>query len=184
MRKCCAVLCLVAQLYLALCNTTYFKPSRLLCLWGFSRQEYWGGLPFPTPGDLPYPGIKPESPALVGRFSTTEPPEKPMILDCAVLWLVALSFLTVCHPMECSPPGSSVYGDSPGKNTGMGCHALLQGIFLTQESNPCLLCLLHCRQILYCLSNHKYQSKHVNKQFYASIKCLDLLVLCTLLERK
>ena len=41
----------------------------------------------------------------------------------------------------------------PGKNTGMGCHALLQGIFLTQESNPCLLCLLHCRQILYLLSH-------------------------------
>ena len=42
--------------------------------------------------------------------------------------------------------------DSPGKNTGMGCHALLQGIFLTQGLNPCLLCLLHCRWILYQLS--------------------------------
>ena len=39
--------------------------------------------------------------------------------------------------------------DSPGKNTGVGCHALLQGIFLTQESNSCLLHLRHCRQILY-----------------------------------
>ena len=39
--------------------------------------------------------------------------------------------------------------DFPGKNTGVGCHALLQGLFLTQELNPCLLCLLHCRQILY-----------------------------------
>ena len=37
---------------------------------------------------------------------------------------------------------SSVHGDSPGKNTGVGCHALLQGIFLTQGSNPCLLYLL------------------------------------------
>ena len=42
---------------------------------------------------------------------------------------------TLCDPMDCSPPGSSVYGDSPGKNSGMGCHALLQGIFLTQGSN-------------------------------------------------
>ena len=42
--------------------------------------------------------------------------------------------------------------DSPGKNTGVGCHALLQGIFLTQELNPCLLNLLHCRQIPYPLS--------------------------------
>ena len=47
------------------------------------------------------------------------------------------------NPMGYSPPGSSVHGDSPGKNTGVGCHALLQGIFLTQRSNPSLLCLLH-----------------------------------------
>ena len=39
--------------------------------------------------------------------------------------------------------------DSPGKNTTVGGHALLQGIFSTQGLNPCLLCLLHCRQILY-----------------------------------
>ena len=38
--------------------------------------------------------------------------------------------------MDCSPPGSSVHGDSPGKNTGVGCHALLQGIFPIQGSNP------------------------------------------------
>ena len=38
--------------------------------------------------------------------------------------------------MDCCLPGSSVHGDSPGKNTGVDCHALLQGIFLTQGSNP------------------------------------------------
>ena len=38
---------------------------------------------------------------------------------------------TLCDPMDCSMPGFSVYGDSPGKNTGVGYHALLQGIFLT-----------------------------------------------------
>ena len=43
---------------------------------GFSRQEYWSGLPFPSPGDLPDPGIKPESPALLADFFT-EPPMKP-----------------------------------------------------------------------------------------------------------
>ena len=42
-----------------------------------------------------------------------------------------------------SPPGSSVHGDPPGKNTGVGCHALLQGIFPAQELNPRLLRLLH-----------------------------------------
>ena len=59
---------------------------------------------------------------------------------------VAQSCVTLCDPMDCSPPGSSVHGDSPGKNTGVGCHALLQGIFPTQGSNPGLL---HCRRILY-----------------------------------
>ena len=47
----------------------------------FSRQEYWRGLPFPTPRDLPDLGIEPTSvvsPALAGRFFTTEPPGKPM----------------------------------------------------------------------------------------------------------
>ena len=45
---------------------------------GFSRQEYWSRLPFPSPGDLPDPGIKPKSPALTGRFFTTEPHGKPL----------------------------------------------------------------------------------------------------------
>ena len=45
---------------------------------GFSRQEYWSGLPFPSPGDLPDPGIKPGSPALETDALTSEPPGKPM----------------------------------------------------------------------------------------------------------
>ena len=43
----------------------------------FSRQEYWNGLPFSSPGDLSNPGIKPVSPVLAGRFFTTKPPWKP-----------------------------------------------------------------------------------------------------------
>ena len=43
---------------------------------GSSRQEYWNGLPFPSPGDLPYLGIESTSPALAGRFFTSEPPRK------------------------------------------------------------------------------------------------------------
>ena len=69
---------------------------------------------------------------------------------CAVLCWVIQSRLTLCDPMNCSPPDSSVHGDSPGKNTGVGCHALLQGIFPTQGSNPGLP---HYRQILYHLSH-------------------------------
>ena len=44
---------------------------------GFSRQEYWSGLPFPSPGYLPHPGVKPASPTLAGGFLTTEPLAKP-----------------------------------------------------------------------------------------------------------
>ena len=51
-----------------------------------------------------------------------------------VLRLVTQTCPTLCDPVDCSPPGSSVHGDSPGKNTGVGCHALLQGIFPTQVS--------------------------------------------------
>ena len=53
-------------------ETPWTVPARLLCPWGFSRQEYWSGLPFPSPGDLPHPGIKPEFPALQADSLPTE----------------------------------------------------------------------------------------------------------------
>ena len=62
---------------------------------------------------------------------------------CAVLCIVAQSCPALCDLMDCSPPGTPVHGDSPGQNTGVDCHALLQGIFLIQRSNPDLLSLLH-----------------------------------------
>ena len=65
--------------------------------------------------------------------------------------LVTQSHLSLCSPMNWSPPGSSVLADSPGKNNGVGCHALLQRIFPIQGWNPGLL---HCRWILYQL-NHQ-----------------------------
>ena len=58
---------------------------------------------------------------------------------------------TLCNPMDYGPPGSSVHGDSPGKNTGVGYHALLQGIIPTQRSNPGLP---HCRRNLRHLTHH------------------------------
>ena len=67
-----------------------------------------------------------------------------------MLCLVAQLCPTLCDPVDCSLPGSSVHGDSPGKNTRVGCHALLQGSFPTQGSNSGLL---HCRWILYHLSH-------------------------------
>ena len=164
----------------------------------FSKQEYWSGLPFPSPGDLPDPGIEPAS-RVSGGFSTPEPAGKLSIsfLKYASTWIpntsgpgishkglwsklntmqklilrmdrvenlifqsdvdsyrfccccVVQLCPTLCDPMNCSPPGSSVHGDSPGKNTTAGCHAFLQGIFPTQGLNPGLP---HCRRILYQLS--------------------------------
>ena len=98
----------------------------------FSRQEYWSALPCPPPGVLPDPGVEPVSvmsPELVGS-------------EC-VRANSLQSFPTLCDPIGCSPPGSSVHGDSPGKNTGVRCYALLQEIFPTQGLKPHLLCLLH-----------------------------------------
>ena len=51
----------------------------------------------------------------------------PVLLYLEAMYLVTQLCLTLWNPMDYSPPGSSVYGDSPGKNTGVGCHALLQG---------------------------------------------------------
>ena len=72
-----------------------------------------------------------------------------IIYVCAVLCLVAQLCLSLCDPMDCTLPGSSVHGESPVKNTGVDCHALLQRIFPTQGLNSGLL---HCRWILCQLS--------------------------------
>ena len=83
---------------------------------GFSRQEYWSGLPLSSLGE----SSQPRSPTLQADSLPSEPPEKP-------------------------------------KNTGVGSLSLLQGIFLTQDLN---WCLLHCRRILYQLS-------HQGSHFYS-----------------
>ena len=55
------------QLFATLWTVAHQAPLPM----GFSRKEYWSGLPIPSPGDLPNPGLKPESPAFAGRFFTT-----------------------------------------------------------------------------------------------------------------
>ena len=62
---------------------------------------------------------------------------------CVCVCLVTQLCPTICNPMDCDLPGSSIHGISPGKNTGVSCHFVLQGIFPTQGLNLCLLCLLH-----------------------------------------
>ena len=116
---------------------------------GFSRQEYGSRLPFPSSGDLPNPGVKPKSSAVQGDSLPSEPPGPWQYLACcAVLCSVTQSCPTLWDPVDwlIYPRGS------PGKNTGVGCHAILQGIFPTQGSNSGLL---HCWQIFFYHLSHQ-----------------------------
>ena len=74
---------------------------------GFPRQEYWSGLPFPSSGDLSHTGIKPVSPALAGRFFTTEPPGKPThnVNSSFIQFSSVVTQLcpTLCDPMDRMP---------------------------------------------------------------------------------
>ena len=76
--------CLVTHLYPTLCDPWTVACQAPLSM-GFSRQEYWSGLPFPLPGDLPNPGIKPRSPALQGN---SLPPELPSKLRRLIIWYI------------------------------------------------------------------------------------------------
>ena len=70
------------------------QPARLLYPWGFSRQEYWTGLPCPPPGDFPKPGIEPRSPTLQADSLAAEPQGKPRNTGVGSLSLLQGIFLT------------------------------------------------------------------------------------------
>ena len=74
----------VAQLCLILCNPMTVAHQAPLSM-EFSRQEYWNGLPFPSPGDLPNPGTEPRPPALQEDALPFEPPVKPVSLQILLL---------------------------------------------------------------------------------------------------
>ena len=152
----CARTLQVAQSSLSLCDPMDCSPAPPgSSIHGISQARILEWLPSPTPGDRPDPGIEPLSLPPLGLEVESLPlphlgsPIETCTHACAVLCLVTQSRPTLCDSMDC-PPGSSVLGFSPGKNTGVGYRALLQGIFPTQGSNPGLL---HCRQILYPLSH-------------------------------
>ena len=109
------------QSCLTLCNPRDGSPPGSPSL-GFSRQEHWSGLPFPSP------------------------------MHESEKWKWSHSVVSdSSDPVDCSLPGSSAHGIfQASKNTGVGSNSLLQGIFLTQGSNPCLL---HCKSIFHCLSH-------------------------------
>ena len=106
-----------------------------------------------------------------------------LYVNCIVLskslkmWVIYLNMILhsadsyLCDPMDCSPPGCSVPEDSPGENTGMGCHALLQGIFPTQGSSPGLL---HCRWSLYQLSHKEspWKKKVISITSHLCVLCM------------
>ena len=73
-------------------------------------MEYWNGLPFPSPGDLPHPGIKPRSPELQADAVPSEPPGKPQFIHAAAAAKSLQSCQTLCNPIDGSPPGSAVPG--------------------------------------------------------------------------
>ena len=77
---------------------------------GFLRQEYKSGLPFPPPGDISDPGISSLSPALAGRFVTTQPPRKSILIIAATAAKSLQSCPTLCDPIDGSPPGSAIPG--------------------------------------------------------------------------
>ena len=140
---------------------------------GFFRQEYWSGLPFPSPGDLPDPGMEPTSlmsPALAGGFflslappgksSSCSSSSKQLVcvfsglscgeqfeLDACMLSCFVLSDSLGPHGLQ--PARLLCPWDSPGKNTGAGCHAYLRGIFPTQGWNPHSCVSFTDRQVLY-----------------------------------
>ena len=137
---------------------------------GFSRQEYWSGLPFPSPRNLPDPGIEPRSPALVVDSLPPETSGKPPktgvwssedqrggmgrgrggAISCCAMLCNSQSESRSVVPDSLWPHGLYRPWNSPGQNTGVGSLSLLQVIFPTQGSNPGLP---HCRWILYQLSH-------------------------------
>ena len=107
----------------------------------FPRQEYWSGLPFPPP------------------FRIQGSNQVSCISKSREVLVMSLSLWPHGLPTRCLCPWNSL-----GKNTGVGCHFLLQGIFPTQGSNPGLL---HCRQMLYHLS---HQGSHQWGKIYLSLE--------------
>ena len=154
------------------CPTLWILQARIL---GHSRRER---LPFPSPGDLPNPGIKTRSPTLQADSLPAESQGKPKNTGVCSVSLLQWIFLTPgvepgspawqvgslptelsekpqieSHPFTSNslqPHGLYSPWNSPGQNTGVGSISLLQGIFPTQGLNPGLL---HCRWILYQLSH-------------------------------
>ena len=153
----------------------------------FCRQEYWNGLRFPPVGDLPDPGIKPASPELAGRFFTTEPLGKPLIMLFLCLLLspnfrhmppgicsrsqtpplsvnhhfaaakLLQSCPTLCDPMDSSQQGPLSMEFSRQEHWS-GLPCPSPGVLPDPGLNLSLLWLLYQTQILYCWATGEAQT--------------------------
>ena len=126
------------------------------------------GLPYKFPGDCVFESQLPREGRNIGSHTPSGSDlhvvclhnifRESQVIDFnsleSVLCSVSHVHPTLCDPIDCNLPGSSGLGDSSGKNTGVGCHAFLEGIFPTQGLNSALL---HCRWILYWLSHQRSQ---------------------------
>ena len=99
---------------------------------GFSRLEYWSGLTFPSPRGLPDPRIEPRPPELQAEFFLLSEPLLPL--------LSRFSRVRLCAPHRRQPTRLPRPWDPPGKNTGVGCHVLLQCMNVKSESEVAQSC--------------------------------------------
>ena len=157
--------------------TPWTVAHQALLSMGLSRQEYWSRLPFPSSGDLPGPGIEPASltsSALAGGFFTTGVSWEAPYMDLKQV----TSLSRVLQPRGLQPTRLLHPWDFTGMSTGVGCHCLLQRIFLTQGLNSGLP---HCKQMLYRLS-HQEVHMHVSipLQSLFSFRLLQSIHQCSL----
>ena len=101
--------------------------------------------------------------------------------DCSCLWTVCVlrwlqSCPTLCNPMDCSPPAPQGPWDSPGKNTAVGCHALLQGIFPTQGLNVSFLDPALAGRFF--ATSATWEAPSVGNIRSNNLECVDIVLVC------
>ena len=125
----------------------------------FSRQEYWTGLPFPSPGDLPDPGIEHGSPALQADFTIWATREGFEESQSEVAQLLP----TLCDPTDCSLPASSIHGIFQARVLEWAAISFCRGSSWPRDRTWVSLCL-SLRQMLCCLSHQGFEGSSVKHQ--------------------
>ena len=125
----CYVTAIISDSFMTLWVAAHQAPLSM----EFSKQDYWSGLPCPTPGDLPDPRIEPSLPVSQVDFLPIEPPESPYICLCVYVYIYIYIYGCVCVCMKekvkvmydsLQPHGLYSPWNSAGQNTGVGSHSL------------------------------------------------------------